>query len=231
MLLGTRTTKQIFLRHLIVGSLAVFITYFFWASRPEWSSDMRFWRSVGDGSYVLLFIILILGPLSRLFQPMISLLSWRREIGIWFALLALLHSFLILSGWVQWDMLRFLGYEFIPQAERYIRLESGFGVANILGIIALFWSVILLVTSSDRAVNFLGISSWKWLHMGAYIIFYLTAVHVAYFMFMHYTVSFHRSVPPPNWFRFPSLILALSVFFLQMAAFIKTILSERQKDW
>lgn len=228
MILGS---KHIARRHTIVGIVAFFVTLFFWLTRPEWSPDMRLWRAFGDSAFIFLAVSLAIGPLTRLFTRAYRLLPWRREIGMWFAVLALIHGLLILNGWVTWDILRFLGYEYIPQAQRYIRLESGFGLANIMGVIALFWALILLATSSDRAVDFLGTSSWKWLHTGAYIIFYLTAIHIAYFMFMHYTVSFHRPVPPPNWFRFYSLLIVITVFFLQITAFIKTVRSQRKKDW
>lgn len=230
MLLGVRSKKIIFKRHTTAGLLAALIIYIFWLSRPEWSADMRLWRAVGDSSFMLLFLTLIIGPLSRLWKPGLRMLTWRRELGIWFAIIALIHTLLILNGWMMWNVQRFFGYEFIPEAERFVRLESGFGLANSMGLLALFLSLILAVTSSDRAVSYLGISSWKWLHNLAYTIFYLIGIHILYFMFIHFTVSFHRPVPPPNWFRFPSLILIISVLLLQLAAFIKTVTGQKRKN-
>ena len=40
------------------------------------------------------------------------------------------------------------------------------------------------MTSFDRAVSFLGISSWKWLHSFTYVIFYLVALHSLYNHFL-----------------------------------------------
>lgn len=231
MLLGIKSKKTILKRHIIVGFLAALFTYIFWSSRPEWSPDMRLWRAVGDSSFILLFLTLIVGPLSRLRKSGLRFLTLRRELGIWFAITALIHGILILNGWMMWNTLRFFGYEFIPEAQRWIRLESGFGMANSMGLIALFLALILAATSSDKAVSFLGIASWKWLHALAYVIFYLVGFHILYFMFMHYTVSFHRPVPPPNWFRFPSLILILTVLLLQTAAFAKTVMQQKRKNW
>ena len=37
--------------------------------------------------------------------------------------------------------MRFLSYEFIPEAGRDVRLESGFGLANIIGVLALLWAL------------------------------------------------------------------------------------------
>lgn len=213
------------------GLLVALIAYLFWMSRPEWTPDMRLWRAVGDSSFILLFLTLLVGPLSRLWKRGLRVLNWRRELGIWFAITAFIHGILILNGWMMWNVLRFFGYEFIPQADRWVRLESGFGMANSMGLIALILAVILAATSSDKAVRFLGISSWKWLHHLAYIIFYLVGLHILYFMFMHYTLSFHRPVPPPNWFSLPSLILIVTVFVTQSAAFIKTVLQQKNKNW
>lgn len=213
-------------RHAAAAVLAVLLVYIFWLSRPEWSPDMRLWRAVGDASFILLFAVLAVGPLARLWDNARGLLPWRRELGIWFAIMAAIHAFLIFQGWALWNITRLLGYEFIPQLDRWARLEPGFGLANLLGITALILALVLAATSSDRAVRYLGVASWKWLHYGAYIIFYLVALHVAYFMFMHYTASYHRPVPSPNWFQYFFLGLALTVPLLQTVAFVKTVRSQ-----
>jgi sulfoxide reductase heme-binding subunit YedZ len=225
-----KSKKALLLRHTLIGFLASLTVYLFWLSRPEWVFDMRLWRAFGDAGFVFLFTALVIGSLAKLWRPALRLVPWRREIGIWFALLAIIHSILILNGWAQWNVMKFFGYEFLPQFDRWARLEPGFGLANLIGLIALFWAIVLLATSSDRAVNFLGNSSWKRLQYGAYIIFYLVAIHIAYFMFIHYTVSFHRPVPDPNWFRYPFLGMALTLLVLQIITFIKTVIQQRAKS-
>jgi methionine sulfoxide reductase heme-binding subunit len=211
-------------RHLILGMLAFTFWNVFWFTRLDWSADMRFWRAVGDAGFMLLVLALALGPLVKLAPGFAHLLPWRREMGIWFGILSLAHGLLILNGWVQWDLLRLMGYEFIPQLGRQARLEPGFGLANMIGMVALGWALVLTATSSNWAVDRLGASAWKWLQYGAYIVFYLVGLHVAYFLFIHYTISFHRDVPPnPNWFQIPFILLALIVPTLQVAAFVKTV--------
>ncbi len=221
--------KTIFLRHLFVGFMAILTVYAFWLSRPEWSFEMRLWRSFGDAGFIFLMTVLAIGPLSRTWRVVTRLMSWRREIGIWFAVLAIIHSILVLNGWVRWSVMRFLGYEFLPQFDRWARLEPGFGIANIIGLVALFWIIALMATSSAGAIRLLGASTWKWLHYGAYVIFYLITIHIAYFMFIHYTLSFHRLVPDPNWFRYYFLVMALTIFALQVSAFIKTVFRQEEK--
>lgn len=214
-------------RHTLVGLMALAIGAVFWFTRLDWDPEMRFWRAVGDASLLLLIVALTLGPLARLWPATAKLLPWRREVGIWFGVLALVHTLLILNGWVRWDVGSFFGYEFIPQLGRVARIEPGFGLANLTGLVATAWALLLTATSSDWAIKKLGPSAWKWLHYGSYSIFYLVALHTFYFLFQHYTLSFHRDVPPSNWFRFPFLALVVAVPLLQAAAFIKTVRQKR----
>jgi len=216
-------------RHMRAATISSVLFFLFWSSRPNWDPEMRLWRAFGDASLVLLAASLAIGPLARLRPGLATLVPLRRELGIDFAVLASIHTLLVLSGWVRWDLLRFLGYEYIEAAGRWVRLESGFGLANIAGVVALVWALILAVTSSDRATRFLGPSAWKWLHGGAYTIFYLVAIHTAYFLFLHYTFSFHRPVPPPDWFRWPFLVLSVTVVGLQAAAFAVTVRRRRER--
>ena len=216
--------ESFLLRHLIVGLVAAGITYIFWLTRPQWVDEMRFWRAVGDASFMLLVSTLALGPLVKLWPPLSRVLPWRREMGIWYGLLAFGHTFLVLDGWVRWDFLRFFGYEFLPQFDRYARLEPGFGLANVMGIVAVAGTLLLVAKSSNWAVNRLGSQAWKWLQNGAYVVFYLVALHTFYFLFMHYTISFHRPVPDDaNWFRFPFLALLAVVPILQAIAYFKAV--------
>ena len=189
---------------------------------------MRLWKAVGDVGLVLLLLTMAIGPLARLWRKAGVALPFHRELGIWFALVSLIHAVLILNGWARWSVMQFLGYEFVPQLGRTARMEPGFGLANIIGLLALTWGLVLAATSSDRALRRLGPGAWKWLHNGAYVVFWLTTVHVGYFLFLHYTLSFHKQPPAPDWFRAPFLLLALAIVLLQMLAFASTVRSRRR---
>lgn len=210
-------------RHLLVALGASALTIGFWLSRLEWDPEMRTWRALGDASILLLFASLTIGPLARLWPVFARALPWRRELGVWFVVTGVAHALLILAGWVEWDVGRTLGYEFIPQLGRVARLEPGFGLANLLGLVAVLWAMLLGATSTDRAVDALGPGAWKWLHHGAYVLFYLVVLHTAYFLFIHFTPSFHRAPPPENWFRWPLLGLGAAVLLLQWTAFAGTV--------
>lgn len=210
------------IRHAVVAGLALALVWVFWASRPAWDAEMRLWKAVGDAAFGLLLLTLAVGPLARLARPAARLLPWRRQLGIWFALVALVHGVLIVHGWARWGLRRFLGYEVIPQLGRDARLEPGFGLANLIGLTALVFALVLAATSSDWALRRLG-AGWKWLHHSALFVFHLSLLHAGYFLFLHYTASFHKPVPPPDWFRAPFVVLGVALLGLQAAGFVKTI--------
>lgn len=219
---------QLIRRHLTVAIIGVVLIYLFWLSRPQWSADMRFWRAVGDGSLILLYLTLGLGPAARFLPRAGNLLPYRRELGIWFGIFAILHTIIMLDRWVRWDVLLFMGYQYIPAIDRVVRLESGFGMANLLGLLAVMFALPLMATSADWATRALGAGSWKFLHYAAYSIFYMVVLHTAYFLYINYTTSFHRTVPEPNWFQVPFAVLTTIVLALQAGAFLKTVARQRR---
>lgn len=218
--LAERTEQRRWHRHLVMALCSAGLVGVFWSTRANWVAEMRLWKAVGDASYVLLLASLTLGPLAKLAPQARSWLRWRRQIGIWFALTATLHAVLILNGWARWSLRRFLGYEFVPQLGREARLEPGFGLANLIGTTALILAIILAGTSSDRALRRLGRPAWTWLHRLAQTILVLSLLHGSYFLFIHFTESFHKA-PLANldWFRIPFLTAGLAVIALQIAAF------------
>jgi len=234
MLLGIKSKKTVFLRHLLVAGFATLIIYLVWRINATWSPDMRLWKAFGGASFALLWFTVFIGPVSRLWRPLTRFITWRREFGVWFAIVGLVHGYLILDGWVRWNVWEFFGYQYVAELGMYLRAEPGFGLANIMGLVALIFALTLAATSFDKAVSFLGISSWKWLHMFAYVIFYLSALHVVYFAFIHFAPSPQRilmGLPtnyPVNPLRFYYLIAIISVFVAQMGAFIKTVYQQRK---
>jgi len=163
-----------------------------------------------------------LGALPRLYRPSAKLLPWRRELGIYSVGLAVVHTVIILEGWVQWDFFRLFGFEYHPVDLQYVMLQQGFGFANAIGILALGIGFILLLTSSDRAVRLLGANSWKTIQMTALVFWALVVVHTAYFLYAHF-LSFHRPIPETNPLQIPFAAVVVSVFVIRTAAFFATI--------
>lgn len=229
MLHWIKSKKIIFIRHLLLFILSSFFVYFVWRVNPTWSPDMRLWKAFGGWSFVLLFFIVFIWPAAKLCKPLNKLIKRRREASIWFFIIALVHTYLVLDGWVRWWIWEFLGYQYIPELDKYLRAEPWFWLANIMGAVALFFSLILVATSFDKVIHFIGMKAWKWLHWFAYVIFYLSALHVVYFAFMHYSPSPQRvlmGLPteyPSNPLAYYYLVAILLTFVAQIGAFIKTI--------
>jgi len=229
--------KVVLLRHVLVGIISSALVYLVWALNTTWSPDMQLWKAFGGGSFFLLWFAMFIGPAALLWKPLTRFTSYRREVGIWFFLISAVHGYLILDGWVRWGVWEFFGYQFIPQLETYLRVESGFGLSNLMGLVALVLALVLASTSFDKAVSWLGVSSWKWLHMLSYVIFYLAALHVVYFAFIHYTPSLQRVVMeqptnyPDNPLKYYYLFAIISVFVAQCLAFIKTVRQQRNAKW
>lgn len=182
----------------------------------------RWNRAFGDASFVLVALSMGIGPLSRLVRPTVRLLGFRRELGIYGCLLAIVHTAIILAGWVEWDLMRLFGYEWHPELQDYVMLQPGFGLANGIGLTALFLACILALTSNDVSQRRLGVSAWKFLQMGVLPLWWLTVAHVAYFLFLHF-MSFHRATPEPNPLQIWFVGLVAVVLGLRAAAYLRTV--------
>lgn len=237
MLLGIKSTQTAIARHALFAVISVLLVALVWEVNSTWSPDMRLWKSFGGASFFLLWFAVFIGPAALIVKPLGRLVSYRREAGIWFFVIALIHGYLILDGWVRWSVWEFFGYQYFAEVESYLRVESGFGVANLAGFIALCFALVLAATSFDKAVNWLGVSSWKWLHGFAHVVFYLAVVHVVYFAFIHYTPSLNRALLgqptnyPDNPLKYYYLFAMISVLVVQIIAFIKTVRKNRQSSW
>ena len=186
----------------------------------------RWNRALGDMSVVLIAISMAIGPLARLSGIFRKAIPWRREIGIYGVLLAVAHTVVILAGWVQWDLIRLFGYELHPATGVYVMLQHGFGLANVIGIVALVYGLVLAFASNDWSQRVLSGPVWKFLQQSAYVLWMLIVIHTAYFLYLHFQ-DFHRSMPDPNWAQLPFAGLILFVSLLQFAAFVKTWRSKR----
>ncbi len=214
-------------RHLVVIVLSVLGTALFLYSRGEWSAMHRWNRAVGDMSLVLVALAMALGPMSRLWRSSARVLPYRRELGIYAILLALIHAAIILFGWVSLDLMRLAGFEFHPGLQRYVMVNHGFALANLIGIVALLYGIVLALTSNDRSLRWLGNSVWKFVQQGTYILWWLTVLHTAYFLFVHF-LDYHRQTPEPNWAQWPFVTLVCIVVGLQFAASVTTWRKSRQ---
>lgn len=208
-------------RHCVVLVLAMLSTYLFLVVHSKWAPIHRWNRSFADASLVLLAITMMLGPAARLWNPWNRLVPWRRQFGIYAVGFGAVHTLLVLDGWVEWDIPRIAGFLVHPALGDYVLAEHGFGLANVIGILALVYGAVLLMISNDYAVRRLGGSVWKFIQSGAYVMWSLVVIHTAYFLFMHF-LHFHRPLPDPNPLQWAFVGLVLAVITLQSVATVQT---------
>ncbi|MBT3642934.1 hypothetical protein HN604_01950 [archaeon] len=167
-------------------------------------------------SFILLFLILLIGPVMRLkkstapFSPSFAPWSWRGELGIWFTLIALTH-FIILLTERSFSSLIHLG-------------GSGYSLANLMGLVALFWTLLLAAASFSKVIAILGLDLWKWLHSLTHAIFYLVSGHFIYFQFF----STYGGGPSPDWFGYMAVFMAIIVIWLQLVTLV--LMAKKHKE-
>lgn len=134
-----------------------------------WVSGHSVGRILGAVPWVLLFLVMCIGPLTKI-RPSISSwyggnfpLNWRSELGIWFVLWSLAHVGYVFDR-LEWDIAGFLTE------------MSAWAFAATIGVIL---GVILALTSNIWAYRYMGPKAWKWQQShGTYVMFYLLAVHL-----------------------------------------------------
>lgn len=189
-------------QHLIVGIFSLsLVSAFRYLLGIEWST------SFARVSFILLFLILIIGPIMRVRKtekcpsPLLAPWSWRGELGIWFATMALAHFVFVLMHRPLSELIKIGG--------------EGYGLANLLGLVALIWALMLTVTSFGRVIAFLGLDLWKWFNSFTYVIFYLVSAHYLYFQFF----STYGGVGP-DWFGYMAVAMSSIVIILQLGVFV-----------
>ncbi len=241
MRIGIVNRQTLLLRHLGMAGVSALLVYLFYLSYgawgvepalwPDWGQDHPFWRAWAHAAFVLLFLTLILSPASTLWRPVKRLLPWRRELGIWFAVLSLGHAYAIWDRWARWDVATLFGFQYVDDLDRYVMLRPEVGIMNMMGLVMLPMIVLLAVTSFDRAVSFLGTSSWKWIHRTlVHVIFYLAMLRgMLYFFYFFQTTPPEWRVYPSIWFLYVFLGMGVVAVSLQGAAFARTVLQRKRQ--
>jgi DMSO/TMAO reductase YedYZ heme-binding membrane subunit len=236
-----KSTQAMFLRHLCVASLgallvySIYLSYGAWgverALWPDWGQDHPYWRAWGHAAFILLFLALVLGPAARLSRPLARFLPWRRELGIWFVLFAAGHAYAIWDRWARGDIAGLFGGVYVEDLGAYVLARPEVGIMNMMMVVVAPMAILLAVTSFDRAVKFLGRSSWKWLHTFLVnAIFYILMLRgILYFFFFFQAAPPEWRLYPDIWFLYVFLGMGLVVVSLQAAAFAKSVLEHRNR--
>ncbi len=133
-------------------------------------------RAFGSCAFLLLTMVLCIGPLARLDKRFLPILYNRRHLGVSTFLVTLIHG-IIVTVWYN-------GFGVINPFKSLVSAHHDYGSLaqfpfEILGIAALFILLIMAATSHDYWNKNLGPSVWKSLHMFVYIAYGLTIAHIA----------------------------------------------------
>lgn len=178
---GWNTSKTV-LGAVFVAAIAIYLLGFMWIapafqtiSQPldPWTIRMN---AFGTCAFLLMTLILCIGPAARLDRRFLPLLYTRRHLGVMTAGVALTHAW----NAVDWY------FSFSPN-NRFVNMLSGntsFGQIQgfpfeIFGVAALLILALLAVTSHDFWLNFLTSRVWKALHMSLYGGYLAVVLHIA----------------------------------------------------
>jgi nitrite reductase/ring-hydroxylating ferredoxin subunit/DMSO/TMAO reductase YedYZ heme-binding membrane subunit len=132
-------------------------------------------RAFGSAVFLMLTVILAIGPLARLDRRFLPLLYNRRHFGVFAFLLALTHASFV----VDW----YFNFSPIPKFEAVLAANTSYGQVlgfpfETLGLFALVCLAILAATSHDFWLSFLTPRIWKALHYLIYPAYALIVAHI-----------------------------------------------------
>ncbi len=137
--------------------------------------DLRI-RAFGSCAFVMLTVILAIGPLARLDRRFLPLLYNRRHFGVLTFIIASIHVWSMLEWYAVQGNLPNLLNELMTWGD-YVKF-IGFPF-KLLGIVALVILFLMAATSHDFWLGLLTPRVWKALHMALYVAYGLVVMHVA----------------------------------------------------
>ena len=174
---GWNRQKRIYVRSLW-AVVAAFLVVFFAVSfvrHPQSDPMVLAMRGLAFAAFVLLHVILSIGPLARLDTRWLPWLYNRRHMGVSMFVLALLHGLLAL--------VYYHGVGIVSPLESLFTGGRWDSVAEFpfqpLGFFALVLLFLMAATSHDFWLAQLSPPVWKTLHMGVYVAYGLLVAHVA----------------------------------------------------
>lgn len=220
---GLRNNWTFWVRHVVSAAAMFLLVVVYLGARGGFNYDQHSWnQSFADASVVLYAVTLAISPLARLWRPASHALSWRRETGIWATIAAAMHVGIFWEGalgWSRWRAFFFPGGRggladtLLGDRSRGL-LPTAFNVANVVGLIALVYAVVLAITSNDASQRWLR-TGWTWLQQRASTMWLLVLLHA--WIFAYYVTFGARLAIGTIWAGFWMVLL------LQTAAFSKTV--------
>jgi nitrite reductase/ring-hydroxylating ferredoxin subunit/DMSO/TMAO reductase YedYZ heme-binding membrane subunit len=165
---------------ILVGGVAVYLLVFGAVTEflfPFVTEEILLMRAFGTAAFLLLHIILCIGPLCRLNSKFLPLLYNRRHAGVTCFLLALVHVVLVVATY-------HAGGDINPILSIFVSSPLTGSVAGVpfqpFGFFALVILFLLAATSHDFWLVNLSAPVWKALHMAVYVAYALLVLHVTF---------------------------------------------------
>lgn len=169
-LISWNPAKRAYDTALAVG-LAVYLGLFVgigFAMHADATIETLLIRALATAAFLLLHVILSIGPLCRLNREFLPLLYNRRHLGVTLFLLALVHAV--------FSIVQFHAVGNVNPIVSLLTSGTGFQTFGAAALVIFFF---MAATSHDFWLAKLGPRFWKALHMGVYFAYALVVVHVA----------------------------------------------------
>jgi len=144
--------------------------------QPTISIETLIIRGTAITAFILLHIILIIGPLCRLQSKYLPLLYNRRHLGVSMFLLAAVHSIFCIVQFHALGDINAIVSIFVSNKNYLAISDFPFQILGFLAFIILFF---MAVSSHDFWLKNLSPSFWKAMHMLVYFAYGLIILHVA----------------------------------------------------
>ena len=170
-----KITYDLVLAACVALYLAVFTAASIGSPAPVDWTDLRL-KAFGSYAFLMLSVILCIGPLARLSPRFLPLLYNRRHFGVAMAVIAALH------GWSMFEW--YIGLGVLPSLLEELGNPAAYASFigfpfKLLGMAALAILFVMAATSHDYWQQYLSPRAWKTLHMAAYAAYGLVVMHVA----------------------------------------------------
>ncbi len=168
---------------LILVGLAVFVGVSLWRS-PYATAETLILRGCAVSAFLLLHVILCIGPLARLDARFLPLLYNRRHLGVTMFLLALVHGvFSVVQFHALGDENPLVSVFTAYRTDFRVLADGRVNFAHFpfepFGVGALVILFVMAATSHDFWLRNLGVAFWKGMHLGVYAAYGLLVAHVA----------------------------------------------------
>jgi nitrite reductase/ring-hydroxylating ferredoxin subunit/DMSO/TMAO reductase YedYZ heme-binding membrane subunit len=201
----------------LVGGVALYLLAFGALTEflfPFITEEILLMRAFGTAAFLLLHVILCIGPLCRLNPKFLPLLYNRRHAGVTCFVLALIHAVLVVTTY-------HAGGDINPVLSIFVSSPLSGSIAGVpfqpFGFFALVILFLLAATSHDFWLANLTAPVWKTLHMAVYLAYALLVLHV----------TFGTLQGETSWFYVAAMAAGLlTVLGLHLAAARKEILPD-----